>query len=79
MFAGRFTWITSCCALSLLSLVVSLRAQGGGVVVGPERGQLVEDLVIANRILANEGIDPQARPETLSPIQLASLMRATRG
>ncbi len=32
----------------------------------------------ANRILADEGIDPQARPETLSPIQLASLMRATR-
>jgi 16S rRNA (adenine1518-N6/adenine1519-N6)-dimethyltransferase len=32
----------------------------------------------ANRILAAEGIDPQARPETLSPIQLASLMRATR-
>jgi 16S rRNA (adenine1518-N6/adenine1519-N6)-dimethyltransferase len=33
----------------------------------------------ANKILANEGIDPQARPETLSPLQLASLMRATRG
>jgi len=32
----------------------------------------------ANKILANEGIDPQARPETLSPLQLASLMRATR-
>jgi len=56
MFAGSFTRITSCCALSLLSLVLSLRAQGGGVVGGPERGQLVEDLVIANRILANEGI-----------------------
>ena len=56
MFAGSFTRITSCCALSLLSLVVSLRAQGGGVVGGPERGQLLEDLVIANRILANEGI-----------------------
>ena len=29
----------------------------------------------ASRILVGEGIDPQARPETLSPAQLAALMR----
>ncbi len=32
----------------------------------------------ANEILVSEGIDPTARPETLSPLQLAALMRATR-
>ena len=32
----------------------------------------------ANGILMSVGIDPHLRPETLSPIQLASLMRLTR-
>jgi 16S rRNA (adenine1518-N6/adenine1519-N6)-dimethyltransferase len=31
----------------------------------------------AERILVAQGIDPHARPETLSPAQLAALMRAT--
>lgn len=31
----------------------------------------------ASRILIGQGIDPQARPEMLSPAQLAALMRAT--
>jgi 16S rRNA (adenine1518-N6/adenine1519-N6)-dimethyltransferase len=31
----------------------------------------------ASRILARQGIDPRARPETLTPAQLAALMRAT--
>jgi ribulose-5-phosphate 4-epimerase/fuculose-1-phosphate aldolase len=48
--------ITSFCAVSLLALVVNLTAQGGRVAVSPEDRQLIEDLVIANRILANEGI-----------------------
>lgn len=33
----------------------------------------------AGRLLVAQGIDPQARPETLSPGQLAALMRATEG
>ncbi len=32
----------------------------------------------ASRILIEQGIDPHARPETLTPAQLAGLMRATR-
>lgn len=31
----------------------------------------------ATRLLVAQGLDPQARPETLSPAQLADLMRAT--
>lgn len=31
----------------------------------------------ATRVLVAQGIDPQARPETLSPAQLADIMRAT--
>jgi 16S rRNA (adenine1518-N6/adenine1519-N6)-dimethyltransferase len=31
----------------------------------------------SGRVLLGQGIDPQARPETLSPVQLAALMRAT--
>ena len=50
------TRIASCCAVTLLALVVNLTAQGGRVAVTPEDRQLIEDLVIANRILANEGI-----------------------
>ena len=33
----------------------------------------------ASRILIGQGIDPRSRPETLSPAQLAALMRATAG
>jgi 16S rRNA (adenine1518-N6/adenine1519-N6)-dimethyltransferase len=32
----------------------------------------------ATALLEGQGIDPRARPETLSPTQLASVMRAAR-
>lgn len=58
----------------VLSIFGMRRKQIANVLRAVRRVSLEE----ANRILAAEGIDPQARPETLSPVQLASLMRATR-
>jgi ribulose-5-phosphate 4-epimerase/fuculose-1-phosphate aldolase len=42
--------------MSALAFVVGLSAQGGRGAVAPESQPLIEELVIANRILANEGI-----------------------
>jgi len=50
------------------------RKQMGNVLRSVRRISLDE----ASRILVEQGIDPQARPETLSPVQLAALMRAAR-
>lgn len=53
--------------------VFGMRRKQLGNVLRSVRRISLED---ASRILVEQGIDPQARPETLAPAQLAALMRA---
>jgi 16S rRNA (adenine1518-N6/adenine1519-N6)-dimethyltransferase len=55
--------------------VFGMRRKQLGNVLRSVRRISLED---ASRILVEQGIDPQARPETLAPAQLAALMRAAR-
>ena len=50
------SYVTAVLAVAGFATTQSLASQGGRASVAPANLQLVEDLVVANRILANEGI-----------------------